>query len=101
VKNYRPMSFEKEGALPEKNITMEDVKNFFVDYITNDSLGKIANSHLAHADYSQEEALSTICLKLARLHSSAVDFPKTGIPAEIDFYLKAKYFPDSCKNQST
>ncbi|KAJ9049184.1 hypothetical protein DSO57_1027303 [Entomophthora muscae] len=94
IKNYRPMSFEKIGRLPEKNVTLDDIKCFFVDYITNDSLGKIANSHLARADYTYEGAFSSDCLRLAQLHSCAVDFPKTGIPAEIDLNLKVRHFPD-------
>ncbi|KAA8532480.1 hypothetical protein F0562_032520 [Nyssa sinensis] len=40
------------------------------------------------------KALSQHCVELARLFSIAVDFPKTGIPAEIPPHLRVKEYPD-------
>ena len=45
--------------------------------MNNENLGRIANSHLAHADLSELKALDPKCLKLAQLHSDAVDYAKT------------------------
>ena len=41
----------------------------------------IANAHLVWADLSPIGARCEQCLQLAALHSKAVDFPKSGIPA--------------------
>ena len=60
-------------------VTAEEVANFFVDYIQNDNLGRIANAHLALSDFLPLGAKSTECIELANLHSTAVDFAKTGI----------------------
>lgn len=42
----------------------------------------IANAHLAWADKSPIGARCEECFKLAELHSTAVDFCKSGVPAE-------------------
>ena len=60
----------------------------------NDTLGVISNAHLVHADREPEKALSKKCLELATLHSMAVDFAKTGAPAEMPKVLKPREFPD-------
>lgn len=49
----------------------------------NDNLGMIANAHLVRADLSADGARCWECLQLAALHSKAVDFPKSGVPAEV------------------
>lgn len=60
----------------------------------NDTLGAISTAHLVHADREPEKALSPQCLQLANLHSMAVDFAKTGAPAEMPRFLKPREFPD-------
>ena len=60
----------------------------------NDTLGAISTAHLVHADREPDNALSKKCLELANLHSMAVDFAKTGAPAEMPRVLKPKEFPD-------
>jgi RNA-dependent RNA polymerase len=60
----------------------------------NDNLGAIANAHLVHADHEESKARSLQCLLLANLHSAAVDFAKTGSPAEMPRILRPKQFPD-------
>jgi RNA-dependent RNA polymerase len=73
----------------------EHFVKFFVDYIKNDRLGAIANSHRAIADYegSNQGVAHWKCEKLAQLHSQAVDFNKTGVPAQVDTELWAKEWP--------
>eukprot|EP01018_Ginkgo_biloba_P005554 Gb_28431 [translate_table: standard] len=39
-------------------------------------------------------ARSPICLELANLFATAVDFPKTGIPAQLPTNLNRKQYPD-------
>ncbi|KAI7964060.1 hypothetical protein MJO29_004487 [Puccinia striiformis f. sp. tritici] len=70
--------------------TIEDGVDFFLDYISSDLVGMIATRHLQIAD---REALGTFhpdCLKLAGLHSKAVDYPKTGVPVSIQDLPKAE-----------
>ncbi|KAF8021158.1 hypothetical protein BT93_G1555 [Corymbia citriodora subsp. variegata] len=78
----------------DHDVTIEEVEEYFVNYILNDSLGIIANAHTVFADSKPEKAMSPECLELARLFSIAVDFPKTGVPAVITPNLFAKEYPD-------
>lgn len=48
--------------------------------MATDQLGRIATLHQVLADMENEGTLSSICLKLSDLHSTAVDYSKTGIP---------------------
>ena len=57
-------------------------------------MGRIDNSHLAIAEKSTERANDQICLKLAELHSKAVDYVKTGEAAFVDKKVLAKEWPD-------
>jgi hypothetical protein len=47
-----------------------------------------------HADLSVEGVRDENCIRLAQLHSRAVDFNKTGIPAQIPRELTVRNFPD-------
>lgn len=60
-------------------VRSDDVADFFVDYIKNYNVGKIANAHVVSADKEPTGIFSSACLDLAMHHSTAVDFPKTGI----------------------
>ncbi|RWW29699.1 hypothetical protein GW17_00005774 [Ensete ventricosum] len=73
---------------------MQEVMEYFTNYIVNDSLGIIANAHTVFADRAREKAESMQCIELAKLFSIAVDFPKTGVPAEIPPHLYVKEYPD-------
>lgn len=75
-------------------ISMQEVEEYFTNYIVNDSLGIIANAHTVFADNEPDKAMSANCLELAKLFSVAVDFPKTGVPAEIPSKLRVKEYPD-------
>ncbi|KAM7270395.1 hypothetical protein ACFE04_029609 [Oxalis oulophora] len=78
----------------QHEVTIEEIVEYFTNYIVNDSLGMIANAHVAFADQEINKAMSSKCLELARLFSIAVDFPKTGVPAEIPADLYVKNYPD-------
>ncbi|KAM0246703.1 hypothetical protein ACHAQJ_010118 [Trichoderma viride] len=78
--NYPAMNYSSPS--PEKldrEVNVDDLRDFFVKYMKNDVLPLIATAHLALADSSGPA--SPICLELAELHSQAVDYPKTGEPA--------------------
>ncbi|KAL1818418.1 hypothetical protein ACET3Z_013287 [Daucus carota] len=90
-----PMDYTgRRPRLMDHDVSLEEIQRFFVDYLINDSLGTISTAHLVHADLDQDKALSETCLYLANLHSMAVDFAKTGAPAEMPRALKPRMFPD-------
>lgn len=95
ARQVSPMEY---AAAPAENldhdVTIEEIHEYFTNYIVNDSLGIIANAHTVFADKEPLKAESEPCLELAKLFSIAVDFPKTGIPAEIPPQLYVKEFPD-------
>ncbi|PHT33925.1 hypothetical protein CQW23_25725 [Capsicum baccatum] len=95
-----PRQVEAMEYLPAPNtqldhdVTIEEVEEYFTNYIVNDSLGIIANAHVVFADREPGMAMSDPCKQLAQLFSIAVDFPKTGVPAEIPSQLRPKEYPD-------
>jgi hypothetical protein len=88
------------NAAPKKFLehpsTMDDVAEFFVDYISSDVLGIIAINWMITADQSQQGIFDEDCIKLSYLHSDAVDYPKTGQPVSLDRIprLKSRIKPD-------
>ncbi|KAM0275409.1 hypothetical protein ACHAPA_000271 [Fusarium lateritium] len=78
--NYPPMNYSAPKPIElERDVDVNDLRNFFVKYLKNDTLPLIATSHLASSD--EFGPMSPKCLELAELHSKAVDYPKTGDPA--------------------
>ncbi|KAF9351754.1 hypothetical protein BGX34_000383, partial [Mortierella sp. NVP85] len=94
VKQCEPMDYSGQGTLTANNVTIHDIKRFFVQYAVSDNLGVIANAHLALSDQLEGGPFHSKCLKLAKLHSDAVDFPKSGIPAQMTPDLRAEKYPD-------
>ncbi|KAK9729654.1 hypothetical protein K7432_000167 [Basidiobolus ranarum] len=95
-----PVSYTKQQNDVVSKVTIEDTAKFFVNYIVSDNLGEIANAHLSWADQSLASASSTECTWLVHLHSKAVDFVKTGIPAEFSYSLRPKLWPDFMEKPS-
>nr|XP_023929325.1 probable RNA-dependent RNA polymerase 1 [Quercus suber]POE89556.1 rna-dependent rna polymerase 1 [Quercus suber] len=94
-RQIQPMEYIGAKTKPlDHDVTIEEVQEYFVDYILNDRLGIIDNAHIVFADSEPRRAMSPKCIKLANLHSIAVDFPKSGIVAEIPYYLRVKVYPD-------
>ena len=94
VWNHPPMDYT---PLPPKksatNVSPHDIMRFFVQYMKNDFLPRIAHAHLAWADFLDEGLTSDRCLKLAALHSKAVDYPKTGQPATMERSMNPRSWP--------
>ncbi|CAM6099682.1 unnamed protein product [Calypogeia fissa] len=90
-----PMDYTPPPVTPlDHPVKVEEIQEFFVNYMVNDNLGLIANAHVVHADKEPDMARSPMCLELAQLASMAVDFPKTGVPAIIPWELRPKEYPD-------
>jgi RNA-dependent RNA polymerase len=73
---------------------VQEIQEYFTNYIVNESLGIIANAHVVFADKEHLKAESLPCIELAKLFSVAVDFPKTGVPAQIPHELHVREYPD-------
>ncbi|XP_044489064.1 probable RNA-dependent RNA polymerase 1 [Mangifera indica] len=92
---YPPMDYTSTTPrIIDKEVTIEDVEEFFVDYMAKENLGIICNAHVAFADKSPDKAMCRQCIQLAKLASIAVDFSKTGVPAIIPPHLQVNRFPD-------
>ncbi|KAI8972772.1 RNA dependent RNA polymerase-domain-containing protein [Pilobolus umbonatus] len=94
TKNFPPMDYSAAPPQLVDDVKISHIIKFFVNYINNDNLGRIANAHLATADHSPLGARDGKCMRLAQLHSEAVDFPKSGKPAILTEDLIVKRFPD-------
>jgi RNA-dependent RNA polymerase len=88
--DYTPASTETL----DHDVQMEEVHEYFADYIVDENLGVIANAHVVFADKEPLKAESVPCIELAKLFSVAVDFPKTGVSADIPPHLHVKAYPD-------
>ncbi|KAK8644134.1 hypothetical protein V6N13_123449 [Hibiscus sabdariffa] len=96
-----PMDYTgRRPRIMDHEVTLEEIQKFFVDYMINDTLGAISTAHLVHADREPDKARSENCLALATLHSMAVDFAKTGAPAEMPRSLKPREFPDFMQREN-
>nr|KJB79013.1 hypothetical protein B456_013G029000 [Gossypium raimondii] len=94
-KQMDPMDYSPAPTtILDHEVTIEEIEEYFTNYIVNDSLGIISNAHTAFADREPGKAMCHPCLELAKLFSIAVDFPKTGVPAEIPQELRVKEYPD-------
>ncbi|CAK0821156.1 unnamed protein product [Prorocentrum cordatum] len=61
----------------------KDLVHFFCRVVVNDTLGRIAHTHLALSDMLPRGAMDPLAIELAKSQSLAVDFPKTGVPPEV------------------
>ncbi|KAL2007317.1 hypothetical protein VTN00DRAFT_8755 [Thermoascus crustaceus] len=79
----------------DQPVARYDIIDFFVTFMQQDQLGRIANIHKVLADQRPEGTFHGDCLTLAELHSTAVDFPKTGKPVDLGRIPKCRpYRPD-------
>jgi RNA-dependent RNA polymerase len=88
--NHDPFDFSppaKTSVMMPSNVYEHDAAlvNHFVNHMINDNVGTIAMLWLDYA--SQYGAGCDKCAQLAKLHSVAVDFPKSGVPATLPMDL--------------
>lgn len=69
-----------------RTVTSEDMADFFIQFMEQDKLGYICNTHMIIADQKEEGVFSRQCLTLAEMASTAVDFSKTGIPVDLTMF---------------
>ncbi|KAI0147126.1 RdRP-domain-containing protein [Xylariaceae sp. FL1272] len=66
-----------------RTVTPEDMTEFFVKFMATDQLGLIAVKHIILADMHVAGTVHEGCKLLAEMHSTAVDYSKTGIPVDM------------------
>lgn len=67
--------------------------DFWLEYTCSNTLSSIATAHAHWADVTPDGARSPECLELASLHSTAVDFAKSGVPAVLPRHLRPRQWP--------
>ncbi|CEI65400.1 hypothetical protein FVEN_g6183 [Fusarium venenatum] len=81
---FSPADYPRVTPKPlDRQVESKDIADFFINFMRTDILGVIATRHVILADYYDEGATHSDCVALAELHSTAVDFSKTGIPVDI------------------
>ncbi|KAF8470097.1 RNA dependent RNA polymerase-domain-containing protein [Kalaharituber pfeilii] len=94
VINYEPMDYS--APKPEeldRPVDVSDMISFFVNYMKTDRLGHIANTHTVWAVKLEGGVTHPRCIQLAELHSTAVDYPKTGLEAIMPRSLRPREYP--------
>lgn len=64
--------------------TVDDIRNFIVEFMISDASGPLADRHMVIADQSTDGVFDERCIKLARLCRTALDYATNGITVEID-----------------
>lgn len=65
-------------------VKVDDIVEFFIEYMNSDRLGQISNKHKIRADIEQQGTMHSDCILLAKLASDAVDFSKSGKPVDMN-----------------
>ncbi|KAI1812706.1 RdRP-domain-containing protein [Poronia punctata] len=83
-REFEPADYPRVPPLDKgRDIEREDMTEFFVEFMKTDKLGMIATRHVILADFHPAGTVHEDCKKLAAMHSTAVDYSKTGIPVEL------------------
>ena len=78
---YDPADYPPvDPVVIDRVVEPEDITDFFITFMENDQLGRIANLHQVLADLRLKGTVDADCLVLADMHSTAVDFSKSGRP---------------------
>ncbi|CAK7237502.1 hypothetical protein SBRCBS47491_009998 [Sporothrix bragantina] len=91
--NYEAMGLDSTREPDVDEVTPLDLISFFVKHMKHDTLPSIAIAHRAFADQLEDGAMNPRCLELAQLHSQAVDYAKTGVPALMPHRLSPRDRP--------
>ena len=71
-----PYGMKKE--LPN-DITINDIVEFYCNYLLLNNIGQVANTHLVYSDFHPKGLFSEECHDLAIKYSISLDYQKTGI----------------------
>ncbi|QUC19185.1 uncharacterized protein UV8b_03426 [Ustilaginoidea virens] len=89
-KRFSPADYPRVVPVPlDRDVSRVDIADFFINFMKSDILGLIANRHQIIADVQPDGTYDATCVKLAEMHSTAVDYSKTGIPVNATDMPKA------------
>ncbi|PBP20340.1 RNA-dependent RNA polymerase [Diplocarpon rosae] len=89
---YEPADYPRQPTMDiGRRVERDDMTDFFVTFMETDQLGRIATNHQILADQRSAGTLDPDCTRLAEMHSTAVDFSKTGVP--VDMKRMPKFTP--------
>lgn len=81
TKVFTPASYSAQAPVDlGRQVVRKDMTDFFVTFMATDQLGRIATLHKVLADQKKAGVADPDCVLLAEMHSTAVDFSKSGIP---------------------
>ncbi|KAI1769919.1 RdRP-domain-containing protein [Hypoxylon cercidicola] len=84
-REFEPADYPRVSPLDiGREVTMEDMTGFFVDFMATDQLGVIAVKHMILADMKDGGTVDPECKLLAEMHSTGVDYSKSGIPIDTE-----------------
>ncbi|KAK0471929.1 RNA dependent RNA polymerase-domain-containing protein [Armillaria novae-zelandiae] len=89
--DYTPVE-PTEIPKDQHSVDVQDICEFFVEFMKSDVLGLVSHIHEAKSD--ELDPSHPDCLELAQLASNAVDFTKTGVPVKIPVHLQNNSAPD-------
>ncbi|KFA70790.1 hypothetical protein S40288_09553 [Stachybotrys chartarum IBT 40288] len=97
-RTYSPADYPRvEPVSIGRAVQREDMTDFYIQFMETNKLGLIAVRHMILADQQAKGTEDPGCLLLASMHSTAVDYSKTGKPVDMDEFKKIKtnrYRPD-------
>ncbi|KAL5396190.1 hypothetical protein PMIN03_012983 [Paraphaeosphaeria minitans] len=73
-----------------RRVEKKDMTDFFIQFMATDQLGLIATRHMILADQRSDGTADPDCVILAGLHSTGVDYSKTGIPVNMETFRNIK-----------
>ncbi|KAB8216270.1 RNA dependent RNA polymerase-domain-containing protein [Aspergillus novoparasiticus] len=96
VETFAPADYLRPTSIDiRRDVRIDDMAAFFVEFMRSDILGMIAIRHMIMADQAAAGTRDISCRVLAELHSKAVDFSKTGIPVNMEDMPRVnRYRPD-------
>lgn len=78
-RDFSPADYPRiKPAELDRDVTQDDIADFFVNFMKTDNLGLIAIRHQIMADIQSAGTQDPTCKVLAGLHSEAVDYSKSG-----------------------
>jgi hypothetical protein len=88
---HPPADYPRVPALDiGRLVERRDMTDFFIQFMENDQLGRIATLHQQLADFKPMGTFDPECITLAEMHSTAVDFSKTGVPVNLSKLPRSK-----------
>jgi hypothetical protein len=96
LRTHKPANYPRTAAIVlHRPVEKEDMMDFFIEFMKTDILGVIATRHMIVADQQDSGTLDHKCVKLAELHSTAVDFSKSGKSVKLnELPLASRFRPD-------